>query len=274
MPNPVTIRRVLANAAPSGTDPVVSAWSARVVANGGAQPSSATVTAINTFYTALVSAGISSKMKHINCMAPDSITAALTPLIVGTGNNPWINVGGCSVGVGGLATGGNTQYVKSGFNPVAGFSSDNDVGFSAYNPSAPATASDSLGLATDGGNFFGRFGTSLIGCYAAWAPAYGGGTPCCPPGFHSTNRVGSTTINCYEANSGTAFNLVATGAGSGTRPNFDVWFGTWNNAGSPANGQHVTYSFAAFHQGLTSSEAHALYDAVQAMRVSFGGGFA
>ena len=275
MPNPSINRRVLANASGPGIDPVVTAWALSVVANGGAMPSQPTINAYDTFWKALIAGGISSKMIIVNGIAPDSTVAALTPLVAGSGLNPWVIVGGVSLSVNGLTCTGNAGYFRTGANPTVMYANDNNSGWSVYNSQAGGVSGDSLGMCYNGGTGWGRFGTGFIASYNVWDFGPYTSTINGTPGFTSCNRTGAAALAVYEARSNVAFNTAASGstAPSG-RPNLEVWFGAWNNNGSPANGQASRISFAAFHVGLTSAEANVLFNATQALRTSFGGGFA
>lgn len=80
-------RSLLRNPAPSGSayDALALDWAARVVANGGADPSAATKQAVSDFCAALRSANILSKMLAVCCLTPGGLVEALTPLIKTSG---------------------------------------------------------------------------------------------------------------------------------------------------------------------------------------------
>lgn len=82
-------RKVLLNAPVAKIEPVYDPlavdWAARVVANGGADPSAATKQAVSDFVAALRSANILSKMLAVCCLTPGSLVEALTPLIKTSG---------------------------------------------------------------------------------------------------------------------------------------------------------------------------------------------
>ena len=69
-----------------GLHPTAVDWAARVVINGGAAPSSGTILALSKFCYCLDGKSLTSSMLGVCCFVPDSVIAAITPLIVGTGH--------------------------------------------------------------------------------------------------------------------------------------------------------------------------------------------
>ncbi len=98
--------------------PKVVEWVDRVRKNGGGEVSSRTVTAVNRFYVGLVKNNLLQRIGGCNCFVPDSLIAALTPLIKGGGYDPWTNYGFISsdLTINGLK-GGGTRYLNSGIIP-------------------------------------------------------------------------------------------------------------------------------------------------------------
>jgi hypothetical protein len=70
-------------------------WVTRVVANGGAMPSSTTINALQVFVAKLRSVGLWSKMLIINPLVSDNLIASITPLLKGNSSDPWANSGFC-----------------------------------------------------------------------------------------------------------------------------------------------------------------------------------
>lgn len=266
----------------SSLDPVVSDWVSRVVANGGAQPSDATVQAVNTFYTGIVAAALDTKMITLNVIAPDNLTAAITPLIRGPGNDPWTNHSFISsdLAVSGLVGNGTTKYLDTGIVPSLKFSSDADGGISWYTLTntdvlmAEAGCRDGTGrfssanCAGDGNAYFDCWNTGdgrLTSANTGWA------------GFMSFNRIANNDSRIYRANNTNAWAQRAIGTGTviGSRPAVAIYVWTVNNSGT---GIELTssrrLSFVAIHHGLTSAEGSALYDLVKTLRTTFGGGTA
>jgi D-alanyl-D-alanine carboxypeptidase len=65
-----------------------------------------------------------------------------------------------------------------------------------------------------------------------------------------------------------------TNAKTGTLPDtYPFYFHASNDAGVLSFPSTRSLSFAAIHEHLTAGEASDLYDAVQALRTSFGGGY-
>ena len=111
--------------------PQVQTWVTQARANGG-NPSNSTISAVNTFWVALQTAGIDSKMLLVNPLAPDDWNTLLTPLVPGNGFTKWFDIGGIlqpfntniSKGISGNATGA----INTGFLPAGVVSPTNDVG--------------------------------------------------------------------------------------------------------------------------------------------------
>lgn len=94
-------------------------------------------------------------------------------------------------------------------------------------------------------------------------------------GFYSENRVDASNHFCYYAKSSTAFGVGFSRTGVtnvNTPPQVAFLFAGYNTNGAK-NASGSRYSFFAIHDALTSAQAQTLYNAVQAMRTSFGGGF-
>ena len=89
--DPQMYAKVMAN----GVHPLATSWATRVVTNGGAAPSGATVLAISNFCYALDAAGLTSSFLALNVFAPDSLIAAMTPLIHNKGLADWRSMGFC-----------------------------------------------------------------------------------------------------------------------------------------------------------------------------------
>lgn len=96
-------------------------------------------------------------------------------------------------------------------------------------------------------------------------------------GFYSFSRTASNLSTAYSANSGNAFASIATSAGvtaaaSNNKANIYLFQGPLLNSGWWNTTMYL--SFYALHLGLTSGETQDLYNAVQALRVALGGGYA
>lgn len=80
-PRAALLTRATAAAAGPVYDALATDWAARVVTNGGSDPSAATKQAVSDFCAALRSANILSKMKAVCLLTPGGLVEALTPVI-------------------------------------------------------------------------------------------------------------------------------------------------------------------------------------------------
>lgn len=265
--------------------PLVTDWANRVVINGGALPSVASQSALSVFCYALDSASIMSKMIALNCMAPDSLEAAITPLIVGPGLDPWTNhsfVAG-DVNTDGL-TSGIARYLETGVIPNPDFPSDTDLGMTIYSRQfggnrclavmgtrGPTIYQQTSFYSTGDPvqlNAFGNYGQVAFNLNIYPVNTWY---------WISMSRSAGPVNDLYVANSSIGFNLAATSAASfGTRaPTFGMYLNATNNGGVPADLNRTnTYSFVAIHSALNATETQALFNATQAMRVALTGGYA
>lgn len=269
-------------------------WAARVVQNGGAYPSSSLL-AVSDFCKGLDSAGLTSRMLAVNIFAPDNLTAAITPLFKLYGNDPWTNTGFIvsDLTVNGLKGNGNPG---SGKNLDTGF-----IGSSVWTAtnmgccvmisqiSAADTTTD-VGEADNIGS-----GTSRRFRFAAHYSGSGYARPVqsCFQDDDNTAIVGGVTMNDYTKGNfaavqviGTAFNNYwgdstvgfidagnKTGA-SGTPPqNAGLRIYTSNEGGSLSTCSPRGLSFVAITSGMTKSETQTVYNLIQTLRQTLGGGY-
>lgn len=262
-------------------DPAVTAWQARVIANGGASPSQATLNAADTFWKGIKTDGLDSLIIALNFFAPDNLIAAITPFIKGPGNDPWTNIGPFVAGditTSGLLTDGGTKCLDTGVVPTTAFTSNNDFGISGYTGNITGLWSfqsgsfDNVNIAEI--DIQGVGSGILAGAWAAWNINVAGLISGSTFGFVSVSRI--TTMAAYQANSIIGFNTVTSGvAGSQTRPTPTIAMAGRNTNGvfSPTV-RGAWYSFGAIHHGLTAAQTQALYNRVQTLRQTLGGGFA
>lgn len=259
------------------------------MSNGGSAPSAATLTAVANYWCSMINAGITNKIIAVNVFAPDNLTAALTPLYAIAGGPIWTNhnfVGG-DLTVNGLKGDGSSKYLDSAIVPfssappaVTAFVSTNAAGISGYFYTAGAQAAQvEIGVynsvtsvialnANNNGDINWECwdtGTTII------AVANGGFQ-----GYLSGNRTANAVSTLYKASSTVSFTPVSTNtvASTGTRPaDTKIFLFTLDNGGTPFAYSTNRISYVSFTTGLTASEAQAEYNAVQALRVSFGGGY-
>lgn len=275
------------NAAPPVNGTTVNAdFVSRISANGGAAPSAAHQTAVVTFVDCLIAAGIWSKMKLMNVIMPDNLIAALTPLIVGTGNDPWTNhnLVLADLGVNGFTGNGSNKYMDTGFIPDSSLTSTS-AGLSCYIYFRGAAGRHFFSVLNGTNNIFGlayvlATGLPQFNCWKNINPDVDWITGAAPAGnefFFGASRTDANTIKAYSATSFSTFSNFKTGSGAAQT---GAVFGTYsmfamarNNSGTadfPING---TASYFDVHEGLTSTEHQALFTCVQALRISLGGGY-
>ena len=269
-------------------DTCVANWANRVVQSGGAAPSSETQLALSTFYVGLLAnPTLFAKLKAVNCFVPDNLTACLTPLISYWGSTIWANGGFVSgdVSTAGLA-GNGSKYLNTGAIPgqMFGANSNNSAGITLYASVNPSISNSDIdaGLATGSGaqafylacvyaSYSYWHNCNNVGGQGALGVAYPQAT-----GYFSGNRTASNYSALYVASSTLTHNVASSistngGANPGGYPAYV--FANNNNGGGPQAISHKTFSFAAFHDGLTVDESSNFYNLIQAMRRALGGGY-
>ncbi len=259
-------------------NPVVSGWRARVIANGGADPVSSLI-AVNNYWNGLVADGVDSSIVILGIYAPDNLIAALTPLVVGGGSDPWGNNGPFVTGdltVNGLAGDGVGKYLDTGLAGNNAALSATATSFSVYRTTATGG-----GILADIGTI-GASNVHWIGRETFWRngdptnnniqPAAAG------PGFYCDVRVSSTDHRVFFASSGSAFAQIGatdTAALSLPVPVRNWFVHAFSNQNGVANGLSTyRYSNAAvFNNTFNSTKAQSFFNRTQAFRVAVGGGF-
>jgi len=265
--------------------PLTDAWMAQVVTNGGATPSMSTRAFLTVFETA--TASINAKLYNVNVVAPDSLIAAKTPFIRKFGSALWTTI---AVGtppaedltVNGILAASNStngNVYDLGFGPAAvpSFNSGN-CGCFAYYTTIVASAFDGIGCYDgvsaigvqnqDGGNelYIGWTVASIL--FVADSGL---------AGLYMTSRTATNVLKGYFGNSTTGFILRGTNANNNAvAPNATPNVGACGelNAGPVGKPNPSRFSCFGVCDGLTLAEGTILYNAVQALRVGFGGGYA
>lgn len=273
------------NGSPSRTRGQV--WSTVVVSKGGAAPSVGTVSALDTFYSGLISNSLTSSVVAFNAVVPDNLVAALTPFIQGPGLALWTNnnfvLGDLTVN--GLAGDGVTKYLDTGIRPAAPLTStsaglvcyvfDNSSIASSWlfgvHDSAPANNSIAF-LPSQAGPITTAELWSFAGATnfaSAAKPASGG--------YFSMQRTSASILNLYFANSGNVHSsLAATGSaqtGAISSGGQSIYAFALNNVGSAFGFSTCRVSSFAVTTGLSSAQDNILSGLVQQLRTSLGGGF-
>lgn len=268
--------------ASSAIHTTVQDWAQRVQKNGGAIPSGQTQRALSNLMIGLDSYGIAVKMKTLNCFVPDNLIAAITPLVKTYGNDPWTNNGPFvaeDLTVNGLKGNGASKYLMTGVIPDTAFPSVNSAGMSSYNTFADGNLTHELGTWGASSTFFqllcGYGGSNYFDCHNAGTGRISGVGLTNGLGFTSGNRTDASNEYIYVANSSVAFNQRAGpgGAPGANKSTFAIHALAVNNQGAAQYPSHKRLSFAAIHEGLPSPAAQALYNLVQTMRQSLGGGY-
>lgn len=265
-------------------------WAALVAqTNGGPWPSQNTVTAFDTWDAAVTAASIKTKLYHVNLIAPDSLAAALTPFISTVGASLWTkHIRGIppteSITVNGLKAGTddtNGIVYDTGFAPsgVVAWTASNG-GISVYvDDGTPPVSADDLSGCWDGVNaaiglqLTNAGTTHLFICWdvtqrVQYLTASVGG-------FYMASRSSVSLLTAYFANSGNAWASTGTNvANTGRTPNAQNIGVCGEIQAGPIYGPNPSrISFVAYHDGFSSADGQALFNAVQALRVSLGGGY-
>jgi len=288
------------NAAVVPIDPDVTAWVARAQAGGG-HPSQHNINAVNTFWRTIKAAGFSSKFIHLNPIAGDDWVTARTPLIVGLGGfNQWVDVNGglqgnqidLAQGLNGDTTYSSQQAFDTGVIPGLTGITNGNCGVSVYvsvaEPDGTNHTHGGCDNFLDGGGQQFKFIYDYILCgfdntltngaaeavdYSPWA------------GFASSNATGASgwfiaAYGTFNGGSVEPYGILPQNNGFGQGPPYgggacpvtrSFWWLDSNGQFSEPSGE--TLSFAAFHLGLTFAQSVILFNAVQTMRQTMGGGY-
>jgi len=267
----------------------VNDWVNRAVINGSPNNISAsTQTALTTFYNTLVSSSLIGKMKVIMPMVPDNLTASLTPFWnFHGGQDPWINhaFSGSDLTINGLAGNGSNKYLDTGLTPSLTFTGVVDLGLTIYVSANANSGSESdlngLNSAAQALSLYASFGGTTFSDMCSQTGGSGrisssvGTFSGYMSGNHGSNLGGGILHAVYTGSSalGHGTFISSTTDQGGTLPTVNLYGYAQNNAGSAIQFSTKRYSFFAIHQGLTTSDSANFYNAIQALRTSFGGGF-
>lgn len=262
-------------------------WSARVVQNGGPAPSAATATAISTFLTSIST--IRSKIKHLNVIAPDSIIAMRTPLIFDYGFPMWVPhtvAAGFAETIGtggwrGSTDGTNGIIYDTGVlcSLIPTFNVGNG-GISAVCPDNPPVVNNAVLSGCSNGNTSGGIGFAINftgGLIKAgiWTSSSLISIATVGGAFYSLNRNAANDLNWSWGNSSTPYaktTTLATVNSTAPEATLTITAGGVNTIFGYALAPQ-SLSFMAVHDALTVAEGTILFNAVKALRTSFGGGF-
>ncbi len=273
-------------------DPVATAWEARVIANGGTDPSVTYVKAVSDLVAGLKSDGIWTKMIFVHGVVPGPVVginppaascyAPNTPILVGPSVNLllnqlgqdqatiWPTAGSLKIDLNGL----NNATSDIAVTPTAMWSSATNVGFSVY---IFSNTNNQLFGSTD--NTHGTYTNGPAS--GAWSVADGHAFSIFPTlainlGLFSFNRSATNSLQIHGANStnppATLDNDTSTDATDPRQNTFTLYF-HGGNSGSPSTNGNYQLSFCCCHTALTLGDFTSLYNRVQAFRTTIGGGF-
>jgi len=261
---------------------MATAYDARVQKQGGAALSTTTKNALATFWDALVTGAIHTKMLVINAVVPDNLTAARTPFFHGVGFTIWDNNGfaAADLTVNGLIGNGSSKYLDTHIYPAGQILAAFSGGMSIYNYT----------FANENTNEFGGYANATQDIFAIrinldvafFAYGYvGTGSQCSAAlanfaGFLSGSRTANNAMALYKASSSVAFATADTDAVGVADRRINQLFNIRAFTCTPGLAGYTSKrcSFFAIHTGLSSGESQTLYNAVQALRVALGGGYA
>lgn len=284
------------NATTSGTpplDPAVIDWANRTVINGASvKPSNAVQLAVNTFVTTLKTAGVWTKLHMLNLMAWDS-TATIannkiymkTPQIVGCGIDPWSDTGmpNGNFTINGIQANNGVNLIDC-FDGVASNISNclvnpNSASIFIYAVTVDNTNAFDWGMSdTVNGiiitSFFAASGSQ--GYVANIAHPATSNTGVAVAGYWAASRTANNRLDIYWASSTHPHSSMANDVTVNTFTLSNLHsmpLGQLNNNGAPFGASTRTFSACGLADGLSSADSLALFNAIQAVRTSFGGGF-
>lgn len=286
------------------TDPQVDDWLARIGADAAAiLPPDNIIEAVCIFCHDLRDAGIFNKMHVVNPVIPPtdgtpaSLRAMQYPLIYTPGNgvSPFINFGFVigDLDVNGLRGSGtfSAKWMDTRFQTDVQW--DNPVtncfaGLTTYESEISNDPTVNTFETEIGTNDVDTLNSHQIACHH---DLFGGFLSICwtgatqvlvfprvdITGYYSSNREAVAVFKAYHARSTIPHNLIGQNLNdsSGDPAPADVeYFMAQNFGGAGVGCTAKRVSFMAIHEALTEAESILFFNAIQKMRMSFGGGFA
>ena len=256
-------------------------WSERVVKNGGIKPSGDTVRTLSNFMCGLDNDNLTTKMKVVMCFVPDNLIAALTPLIVGGGRDPWLNSGAVPFTVAHLTKDGligatptaSGRYLKTGFNSSM-YNNTSSCGLTLYNTTATAGNQIDFGEGVAVNHVYMAIDYSGIGvifdCLTNTTPRLQK-TNTGYTGYTSGNKTSPTVARIDQAKSTLAYNTFASQSNATGLFTSNEMYAYDINPVQVASSKR--FSFMALHDGLSFDDGSKFYNLVQTMRQQLGGGW-
>lgn len=272
------------------TPPPLSAlntdWLARITAAGGARPSDATFAANDTFFAALVAAGIDTKLKICNLFVPDNVIAASTPLIQGSGSAVWTNPDvawlSSDLTVNGLLRpSADLKRFDTGATPGTFMTPGSGFGFVYVSVDDTSTIQEEYGSAEATGTndfrlFFHYTDQHTYADIYHQSLEMNTGVRATGAGYMGISRSTTTRSDIYFANSTNPHSSIANSTGTETStPSILRTISVFanNQDGTPSHYSLKRLSAAGAGTGFSAADSLALYNAVQQFRISIGGGF-
>ncbi len=257
-----------------------SDWNTRILAAGGVRPSDSTFAANDVYYAALVSAGITANIWVANTFAPDSLIAAITPLIKGNGANSWANVGPFVAGdltVNGLVGNGSSKFLNTSVIPTGTQTTGSSHTCVYVSLDTQTISQCEIGTWDGGTGSLRQFshGTttttwSNYNNFLTWNNGAGSFA-----GYICGSRTTTTRFDGYYANSSNAHASVFndTVLNPGTVPLSELFVLASKENGTAGFFSNKRISYVSTGPALTTAQSLAHYNAVQQLRTSYGGGF-
>ncbi len=280
--------------------PLVDDWLARMEADSVALPSDDTIKAVCEFCHDLDRYGLTSKLKVVNPVIPDSIAAMKYPLIwqPSNGVSPFINYGFTDADLtkDGLKGDGESKYMDTGLVPDTQFGPINtSSGMTVYiTDTGNLNASPHFHIgAAEEGHLYANSSFSISDSNEELIAGNGrmdafveSGLGLITTGFHSGSRTAFDLLSYYHGTGSSVLSLTNTNTSSGIPPEdytklpgdpvtvalfaLDFYDGVDY---SLAYYSSARISFMAIHDGLTQPETANLFAAVQKLRMALGGGY-
>lgn len=254
----------------------LASWQGKIFVATGVLPTQMTVAALETFYNGLATDGILSSVLAFNAFVPDSLTAALTPVLTSNGLDMWTNhsyVGG-DLTVNGLAGDAATKYLETGINASL---LGSNLGIVTYAFSVAANGFDFGSFDTKDFFIASKYSDNKVYLTSGNPRGVVGVNVASPgAGYYSIHRTSGTVSKGYFASSGSAYaQLGATDATVSTGYPAQLMFSgaVQQSIGGPALFTSDRISFQAVTTGLTNVQDQQLFNRVQTLRTSLGGGF-
>lgn len=253
-------------------------WLNRIAAAGGAQPSQATISAVDTFLNTLVNNSLDSLFIALAVFVQDNVIAAITPVVRNGGPASWTNHGFVigDLTVQGLKGDGAAKFLDTGCSPIVVYPADSNGGIGIYTSLIPAAESKNDSGSQDAtlnseiamyANFNGRV---EFDCWTFGSVANGAAPSNTTAGFCDGSLV-SGTNTVYFANATHAHSALATGLAAGGRTNSNVYFFAVN-ANGVTSGFCTKRFFAAWLiKSHTAGQSSTIFSAMQTLFTNLGG---